>query len=141
MLARINRTYPNFLDEFFGMDLHPVHYRRNGFKSLPAVNISEAENGYTIEIAAPGLDKKDFRIDLDNDCLTIASTREGGSEDNQDQYTRREFRYDGFSRSFTLPETTDTDKITASHKNGVLYVNIPKKEEAIAKPARQIAIK
>ena len=78
MLARINRTYPKLLDEFFGMDVYPVHYSRNGFKSLPAVNITEGDEAYTIEVAAPGLEKKDFRIDLDNDVLTISSERKTG---------------------------------------------------------------
>ena len=141
MLAKINRTYPSFLDDFFGRDFYPVHYHKSGFKSLPAVNIVEGENEYTIEVAAPGLEKKDFRIDLDNDCLTISSAREQSSEDRQDHYTRREFRYNSFSRSFNLPETVNAESITASHKNGVLNVNIPKKEEAKAKPARQIAVK
>lgn len=141
MIAKINRTYPNIFDEFFGKEFYPAHYRSNGFKSLPAVNISEAENEFTIEVAAPGLEKKDFKIDLDNDCLTIASVREDRNEESQDNYTRREFRYNNFSRSFTLPETIDAENITASHKNGVLNITLPKKEEAKAKPARQIAIK
>ena len=141
MLAKINRNYPSFLDEFFGTDFHPVHYRRNGFQSLPAVNISESEDGFTIEVAAPGLEKKDFKIDLDNDTLTIASVREDKSEENRDQFSRREFRYNSFSRSFNLPETVDAENITAGHKNGILSVTIPKKEEAKAKPLRQIAIK
>ena len=141
MLARINRTYPSFLDDFFGRDFYPVHYHRNDFRSLPAVNIVEGENGYTIEVAAPGLEKKDFRIDLENDCLTISSSREESSEDSNDHYTRREFRYRNFSRSFNLSETVDAEKITASHKNGILNVSIPKKEEAKAKLARQISIK
>ena len=141
MLARINKTYPGIFDDFFGMDSHPVHYRSNGFKSLPAVNISEGENEFTIEVAAPGLEKKDFKIDLDNECLTIASVREDRNEEANDHYTRREFRYSNFSRSFNLPNTIDADNITASHKNGVLNVSLPKKEEAKAKPARQIAIK
>ena len=96
---------------------------------------------YTIEVAAPGLEKKDFRIDLDNDVLTISSEREEKHEENRDQYTRREFGYESFSRSFNLPELVDVEKINASHKNGILFVNIPKKEEAKVKPARQIAIK
>jgi HSP20 family protein len=141
MLARISRTYPDLFDEFLGMDFYPVHYRRNGFKSLPAVNVTEGDEAYTIEVAAPGLEKKDFRIDLDNDVLTIASVREDNREENQDQYTRREFGYESFSRSFNLPELVDNEKISASHKNGILFVNIPKKEEAKVKPARQIAIK
>ena len=141
MLARINRTQPGIFDDFFGTDHYPVHYRRNGFKTLPAVNISEGENEFTIEVAAPGLEKKDFKIDFDNNCLTIASAREDKNDEIQDQYTRREFRYNSFSRSFTLPETVDAESISALHKNGVLNVSIPKKEEAKAKPARQIAIK
>lgn len=141
MLAKINRTYPNFMDDFLGMDHYPVRYRNNGFKSLPAVNISEGENEFTIEVAAPGLEKNDFKIDLENDVLTIASIREDNKEKVQDNYTRREFGYCNFSRSFNLPDSVEAEKISAVHKNGILSVNIPKKEEAKAKPARQIAIK
>ena len=141
MLAKVNRTSPNFWDGFFGMDFYPEHYHRNGFKSLPAVNISEDESGFIIEVAAPGLEKKDFRIDLERDCLTISSAREENTEDKKDQYTRREFRYNSFSRSFSLPDTVDAEKITASHKNGILSVSLPKLEAAKPKPARNIAIK
>lgn len=141
MLAKFNRTYPSFLDEFFGRDYYPVHYNRNGFKSLPAVNITESDDGYTIEVAAPGLNKKDFKIDLDRDHLTIASVKEDHREESKERYTRREFRYTNFSRTFTLPDTVDNEKINATHKDGILYVNIPKMEEAKEKPARQIAIK
>ena len=141
MLAKFNRTYPSFMDEFFGRDFYPAHYQRNGFKSLPAVNITESENGYTIEVAAPGLNKKDFKIDLDKNSLAIASVREDNQEENNEKYTRREFRYANFSRAFTLPETVDGEKISAVHKDGILYVDIPKMEEAKEKHARQIAIK
>ena len=141
MLAKFNRTYPSFMDEFFGRDNYPAHYQRNGFKSLPAVNITESEDAYTIEVAAPGLNKKDFKIDLDKNSLTIASVREDKQEENKERYTRREFRYTNFSRSFTIPETVDAEKISAVHKDGILYVDIPKMEEAKEKSARQIAIK
>lgn len=141
MLTKFNRTYPSYMDDFFGRDSYPAHYQKNGFKSLPAVNITESENGYTIEVAAPGLNKKDFKIDLDKNSLTIASVREDKQEENNERYTRREFRYTNFSRSFTLPETVDSEKINAAHKDGILFVDIPKMEEAKAKPARQIAIK
>jgi HSP20 family protein len=141
MLAKINRTLPIFMDDFFGMDAYPARYHSHGFKSLPAVNITEGDNDFTIEVAAPGLDKKDFKIDLENDVLTIASIREDKNEENHDHYTRREFGYCNFSRSFNLPDTVDAEKITASHKNGILSVNIPKREEARVKPARQIAVK
>lgn len=141
MLAKLNRTYPGFMDDFFGRDYYPTHYERNGFKSLPAVNITESDNGYTIEVAAPGLNKKDFKIDLEKNTLTIASVRDDKQEESNGRYTRREFRYTNFSRSFKLPETVDSEKISAVHKDGILYVDIPKMEEAKEKPARQIAIK
>ena len=92
-------------------------------------------------MAAPGLEKKNFKIDLDNDLLTIASVMEDKKEEKQENYTRREFRYNNFSRSFNLPETVDSENISANHKNGVLSISIPKKEEAKPRPVRQIAIK
>jgi HSP20 family protein len=141
MLARINRNYPSLFNDFFGMDFYPTHYRSNGYKNLPAVNIAEDDNGFTLEIAAPGLEKKDFRIDIDNDRLTISSVKEEKSEKVHDNYTRREFAYNRFNRSFTLPETVDPEKITAVHKNGILTVSIPKREEARPRPTRQIAVK
>ena len=107
----------------------------------PKVDIYENDNNFVIKAELPGLEKKDFKIDLDNDSLTIASIREDKNQETHDNYTRREFRYNNFSRSSTLPELVDAENIAASHKNGVLSVNIPKKEEAKAKPARQIAIK
>ena len=140
MLAKMNRTYPGIFDDFFGMDHYPAHYRRNGFKTLPAVNISEGENEFTIEVAAPGLEKKDFKINLDNNCLTIASVREDNKEEVMDQYTRREFGYASFQRTFVLPESVDGEKIKANYADGILNVQLPKKEEAKPKPARTIKV-
>lgn len=141
MLARINRTYPDIFDGFLGKDLYPYNYFRDGYQNTPAVNISEDENGFIVEVAAPGLEKKHFKIDLENDVLTIASLMEDRNEEEKDNYTRREFRYSNFSRSFNLPETVDAENITASHKNGILTVSLPKREEAKPRPARQIAIR
>mgnify|MGYP003573238337 CR=1 FL=1 len=139
MLVKMNRMFPGFSDDFWGRDYYPTRYNSNGFKSVPAVNIAEGENEFTIEVAAPGFNKKDFKIDLDNDKLTIASAKE--AKENSERYTRREFNFNEFSRTFTLPETVDGEKITAKHRDGILYVSIPKKEEAWVKPAREIAIK
>ena len=141
MLVKMNRMFPGFTDDFWGRDFYPARYHNHGFKSVPAVNIAEGDHEFTIEVAAPGYDKKDFRIDLDNDRLTISSVRENNEKEKMERYTRKEFSYREFSRSFTLPETVDTEKITAKHSDGILYVNIPKKEEAWVKPAREIAIK
>jgi HSP20 family protein len=140
MLARINKSLPTFFEDLIGREFIPSFYETNGFKSLPAVNIVEADDSYTIEVAAPGLDKKDFHIDLENSCLTISSEKEQKNEESNDRYARKEFSYSSFKRSFTLPETVNSDKIAASHKDGILYVKIPKKDEAKVKPARQIAV-
>jgi len=140
MLARTNKRFPVFFDDFMGRDHMPDFFSNNHFKSLPAVNIIENDDDFVIEIAAPGLEKKDFNVNLENDRLTISSEMESNSEDSKERYTKKEFRYDSFKRSFTLPETVNSEKIKASHKNGILFVSIPKKAEARVKPARQIDV-
>jgi len=106
----------------------------------PAVNIIESKDDYRIEVVAPGLDKADFRINVENNVLTISAEKEVKQEDKEEHFMRREFNYASFSRSFTLPESMDSEKISAKHKDGVLNVVIPKKEEAKEKPARTIKI-
>jgi HSP20 family protein len=140
MLARINKRFPTFFEDLIGREFLPDFYEANGFKSLPAVNIVEGDDSFTIEVAAPGLDKKDFQVDLENNFLTISSEKEQKSEETNEKYARKEFNYSTFRRSFTLPETVNSEKIQASHKDGILYVKIPKKDEAKVKPARQIAV-
>ena len=139
MLVKMNRMFPGFSEDFWGRDYYPSRYNSNGFKNVPAVNIAQGDNEYTIEVAAPGFDKKDFKIDLDNDSLTISSARKESDDENSERYTRREFNFNEFKRTFTLPDTVDSEKITAKHKDGILYVNIPKREEAWVKPAKEIA--
>ncbi len=139
MLARINRTLPGLFEDFFQRDFFPV-FEYDSFKSIPSVNIVEGKDEYTIEVAAPGLNKKDFNISLDNNCLTITSEKEDKVEEKEGKFTKREFSYSSFRRSFTLPETVDSEKIKARHSNGILYVTVPKKEESKIKPIRQIAI-
>ena len=138
---RKNSTLPGLMDEFFGRDVFPgFFFDVEKRMSTPAVNIIEGKDDYRIEVAAPGLDKKDFKIDLDNNVLTISSEREEKHEEKDDRFMRREFNYTSFSRSFTLPESVEGDRITAKHSEGVLTVVIPKREEAKQKPARTIKI-
>jgi len=108
--------------------------------SLPAVNIVESKEDYRIEVAAPGLNKDDFKINLENNVLTVSSEKEDKHEENDEKVMRREFSYSSFSRSFTLPQTVNSEKIKASHKDGILQVIIPKKDEAREKPSREIKI-
>jgi HSP20 family protein len=110
--------------------------------TLPAVNIRETENSYEVEMAAPGMKKEDFRIELDNNVLTISSEKTEEHEENgKEKYSRKEFSYQSFQRSFNLPkEVVDEEKIQAHYKNGVLHLTIPKKEAAKQKPPRKIQI-
>lgn len=138
---RKKSTFPSLVDEFFGRDLFPgFFFETDRFFSTPAVNVIEGKDDFRIEVAAPGLDKEDFRIELDNNVLMISSEKESKEEKQDDRYMRKEFSYTTFSRSFSLPDIADAGKIAASHKDGILTVTIPKKEEAKVKPARQIAI-
>ena len=141
MLALRNlNSLPSFVEEFFNHEL-PYSWNRNWATiSTPAVNIVESKDEFRIEVAAPGLTKEDFKINLENDQLTISANKEVKKEENEETYTRREFSYSSFSRSFTLPETVDSEKIKASHQDGVLTIHVPEKEEAKPKPAREIAV-
>lgn len=103
----------------------------------PAVNVKDSDNEFVIELAAPGLEKDDFNIELDNDVLLISSNTSSKKEGN---YTRKEFNYTTFKRTFTLPDTINSAEINASYVNGVLEVVLPKKEEAKVQPKRMIDI-
>lgn len=97
----------------------------------PAVNIKENENEFTVDVAAPGMNKEDFQVNLENDILTISSERKENKEDTNGNYTRKKYSYMSFKRSFTLPEgIVDSEKIKATYKNGELKINIPKLEAA-----------
>jgi HSP20 family protein len=142
MLPVIRRkALPDIVDEFFGRDFMDKFINHETGVDMPAVNISENKDDFMIEVAAPGLDKKDFNIDLDRNVLTISSEKQQETEDEDTKYMRREFSYTSFSRSFTLPDTADEEKIKANHKDGVLTITIPKKDEAKEKPARKIDIR
>jgi len=134
------RFFPSIVDEFFGRDFMPDLFEFQTGVNLPSVNIIEGKDDYKIEVAAPGLEKKDFRIDLDNNVLTITSEREDKKEEEKERYMRREFSYSSFKRSFALPQSVDSANISATHKDGILSIMIPKKEEAKVKPTKQIDI-
>ncbi|MDD2528259.1 MAG: Hsp20/alpha crystallin family protein [Lentimicrobiaceae bacterium] len=138
-MLRNKNFFPSIVDEFFGRDFMPALDFQTGI-NVPSVNIVEGKEDFRIEVAAPGLDKSDFKINVENNVLSISSEKEEKTEENEDRYMRREFSYTSFNRSFSLPQTVDPEKISAKHENGVLTISIPKKEEAKVKPARQIEI-
>ncbi len=142
-LVKFSNQFPSLFDRFFDTDVFDWSNRHFSTTNttLPAVNIREDDDGYEVEMAAPGLEKKDFKIELNDNVLSISSEKQLENETKEgQQFTRREFSYQSFSRSFTLPNTVDNDKIKAKYDNGVLKVSIPKREEAKKKPVKQITI-
>ncbi|WP_103070714.1 Hsp20/alpha crystallin family protein [Aquimarina sediminis] len=134
---------PFLLDDFFSTDWlgGTTNVSKIGFNT-PAVNVKETDNDYTVELASPGLVKEDFNIELDNDTLTISASSKSENDTKEDngKYTRKEFSYSTFKRSFSLPDTVDSTRIEASYENGILLISIPKKEEAKVQPKRLIDI-
>ena len=142
--SRLTGTYPawsSWIDDFFHNDL-PTFFRSNVTTglSLPKVNIQETVDAYHVAMAVPGMKKSDFNIEVDNQVLSISSEVKNEEETEIDNYTRREFGYTSFNRSFTLPESIDDGKIEAKYNEGILHVILPKKEEAKRQPARKITI-
>jgi HSP20 family protein len=144
ILRRSDSNFPSLLDNFLSRDL--FDWGSSNFSStnttLPAVNVIENNDSYEIEVAAPGMKKNDFQVTLENNILTISSERrEEKKEKEKGQYTRREFSYQSFQRSFTVPEMeVEGDKISAKYCDGVLCITLPKREEIKPKPAREIKI-
>ncbi|MDH1602768.1 Hsp20/alpha crystallin family protein [Empedobacter sp. GD03739] len=112
----------------------------NSQNQFPAVNIKENEDSFEILLAAPGLNKEDFSIEIDENILKISSEFKQNEEVKDEKFSRREFNFSSFKRAFTLPETINEDKIEASYVNGILQLVLPKKEEALPKEKRSIQI-
>lgn len=132
-LVRTRRPLPysyinNFLNDAFFNDAPNIEQHQARFNT-PAVNVEETGEAYVIDVAAPGIDKKDFKVNLDNNVLTISSENNSNNKEEKDGYVRKEFNYSSFSRSFTLPEDSEANRIEASHHNGVLKIHIPKTEK------------
>jgi HSP20 family protein len=137
-LVKFNQ-YPTFTDLLENIERNFLGRVDETSGDIPAVNIKEENDKFVLELAAPGMKKDDFKINLDNYQLTISAETRDEKKEKEDNYTRREFVYNSFSRSFTLPKTIDIDKIKADYKNGVLDIVLPKKEEE-AKLTKQIKI-
>lgn len=122
------------LDNFFEDQLWENNGLNNRFWNrknvLPAMNIKETENAYEIELAAPGFTKKDFNITMENGCLNIAAEKSASQEKKEETFTRKEFSYNAFQRSFQLPESVKDEDVKATYNDGILRFNLAKKEEA-----------
>ena len=108
--------------------------------TLPSVNVKDNDEEFVVEMAVPGLQKSDFDLNVDNNLLSISAELETNTDDSNENYTRREFGYSSFKRTFSLPESVETDNISAKYEEGILKVTLPKRDEAKKKPLRQIKI-
>ncbi len=139
-----NRTFfpiNSFFDDFFTRDVFDWNNSSVTGTTIPKVNILETHDAFRVEMAAPGMKKDNFRIELDNDMLSISSElkhEEALPDDHH--YSRREFSYQSFRRTFHLPDTVENEKIKAHYENGLLSLVIPKRDEAKRKPSRLIKI-
>lgn len=114
--------------DFFDVD---PFFNRLTFGSLPAANISEADDKYEIEMAIPGFNKEDFKVKVEKDMLTVSAESKSEKQEEDKTYTRKEFNYSSFSRSFRLPDNVQDDAITAKYDNGILKLQLPKTEKSI----------
>lgn len=138
--------FSNLIDSLWRND-YPglVNKMWEGSTLSPAVNIMEGKENFKIELAAPGLAKEDFKIKVEDAVLSITCEKQEKEEVEKKElkeynYTQKEFSYRSFSRSFTLPETVNTEKIGAEYKDGILMLNLPKKEEAKVPPVKEIQV-
>ena len=147
-LVRQNATLfpslPSLFEDFVTRDwVDSTLANRMYVATLPAVNVQETNDNFIIDVAAPGMKKDEFKVELDNNMLTISSQRQQ-SRDEKDEtgdYTKREFNYQSFQRSFALPEKkVEGEKIAARYVDGILHITVPKRDEAKIKPVKQITI-
>lgn len=142
-LVKFNPTAPvafnNFVDQFFNRNIANF-IGADAAITNPSVNVIETKEAFRLEVAAPGLEKQDFKIHLEKDILTISAQKEHKEEVKDERFTRREFNFSAFKRSFTLPEHVDVNGINAAYNNGVLSINLPKKEEVINNASRAIEV-
>jgi HSP20 family protein len=140
-LIRFNQHPANFLSELMeDLDKNFFARQQENRGMMPSVNIRETEDSFMLDMAAPGLKKEDFKINLDNNVLTISSELKTENEERNERFVRKEFHFNAFSRSFTLPKTVDLEKIKADYKDGILSIALPKREDAKIAINREIAI-
>jgi len=135
-LVKWNDTdlFPNFesiLEPYFGSS--DFWNTKTPRMNVPAVNVSESDKAFEIDMAVPGKSKEDFEVSVENGSLCISSSTESSSEETEKNFTRKEFSYESFKRSFKLPDNVKSDKIDAKYTDGVLHVIIPKKAATVSK--------
>ena len=139
---RNGNMFPSLVSDFFNTDsFFGNNWLEKEFENtLPAVNVKENDQRFTIEFAAPGFKKNDFKIQVEGNTLNISAEKKEEKNEENEKFTRKEFSYNSFSRSFTLPQTVDANKIEAKYDDGILCLDISKKEDAKALPKKEIKV-
>ena len=142
-LTKTSERFPALFDDFFRpwnewFDNDSNFLGRTG--RIPSVNITENKDEYNVSLAVPGMKRDDFKIDVNGNMLTISCEKDETKEEKDKRYTRKEYSYSSFSRSFTLPDEVNTEKIDARYEDGLLKLSLPRKEEAKKFAAKQIAV-
>jgi HSP20 family protein len=146
-LTRRGETLPSIFNDFFRpwgslFDINGGSMFNNlNPLNVPAVNIAEKKDRFDVNLAAPGMKKEDFNIDVEGNVLTISAETKQEKEEKDERYTRKEFNYSSFSRSFTLPDGVNKEKIDATYENGLLTVALPKTEDAKKASAKHISVR
>jgi HSP20 family protein len=144
-----NGSLPTLLSDFFSpstllgrdfFDMDPDFFPTRLGINLPSANISETPKEYKLELAAPGLERKDFDIDVNNHTLTVSAEKEEEKKEEKGEYSRKEYSFNSFSRSFALPENIKEGNIDAKYENGVLKITVPKMKETAVKASQKIAV-
>jgi HSP20 family protein len=139
LIKKQNTWLPSLVDDFFPLDWNKNFQSYSRF--TPAVNIKETDKTFSLEIAAPGLKKEHFELSLEDNVLSIEVIDRASENSNHENFTRLEFNYNSFKRSFSIPESVELSEIDASYLNGVLTVMLPKRKEAQPQPKKLIKIK
>jgi HSP20 family protein len=137
MITR-RRYQPSVWSNLFDDDFFPVFSQRS--TSMPAVNIREEEKRFILDLAVPGIDRNDLKIEINEDLITISSENKSEKEEKKDGFKRREFSYSSFCRSFYIPDNVNKDKIAADYKDGILTIQLPKADEEKTKVSREVKI-
>ena len=141
--------FPRLVNDFFNtdrffspsiLDFEGNLLNREDLVAMPEANIIENDKDFKIELAAPGLEKKDFKVEVQDGVLSISAEKEQEKKEESKNFKRREFTYNSFARSFSLPENCLSDKIEAKYESGILHLSLPKKEMTISKPAKEIKV-
>lgn len=148
LTAKKNGGLPSLVSDFFGASLFDRDFfdlesdlfpSRLGI-NIPTANVTETPKEFKLELAAPGLERKDFNVEVENHVLRISAEKEEEKKEKNGEYSRREYSFNSFSRSFSLPENVKEGNIDARYENGVLKVSIPKEKETPVKPAQKVSV-